>query len=81
MGLLYGLQDEPDSGRRPGRNQHSARTGDHVARWRGAAGQICQYNFLRMKDAATEIDAHFIQSDFHPTGLGEPVLPALMPAE
>jgi isoquinoline 1-oxidoreductase beta subunit len=39
-----------------------------------------QYNILRMKDAATEIDAHFIQSDHHPTGLGEPALPPLMPA-
>jgi isoquinoline 1-oxidoreductase beta subunit len=39
-----------------------------------------QYNLLRMKHAGTEIDAHFIQSDFHPTGLGEPALPPLMPA-
>ena len=39
-----------------------------------------QYNILRMKDAVTVIDAHFIQSDFHPTGLGEPALPPLMPA-
>jgi len=33
-----------------------------------------------MKDAATEIDAHFIQSDHHPSRLGEPALPPLMPA-
>ncbi len=39
-----------------------------------------QYNLLRMKNAGTEIDVHFIQSDFHPTGLGEPALPPLMPA-
>jgi isoquinoline 1-oxidoreductase beta subunit len=39
-----------------------------------------QYNILRMKNAATEIDAHFIQSDNHPTGLGEPCLPPLASA-
>jgi len=39
-----------------------------------------QYNILRMKEAATKIDAHFIQSDNHPTGLGEPCLPPLAPA-
>ena len=39
-----------------------------------------QYTILRMKNAGTEIDAHFIQSDNHPTGLGEPALPPLMPA-
>jgi len=39
-----------------------------------------QYNILRMKDAATQIDAHFIQSDNHPTGLGEPCLPPLASA-
>jgi isoquinoline 1-oxidoreductase beta subunit len=33
-----------------------------------------------MKDAGTEIDVHFIQSDYHSTGLGEPALPPLMPA-
>ena len=39
-----------------------------------------QYNILRMKNAATEIDAHFIQSDNHPTGLGEPCLPPVASA-
>jgi len=39
-----------------------------------------QYNLLRIKNARTEIDVHFIQSDHHPTGLGEPALPPLMPA-
>lgn len=39
-----------------------------------------QYPLVRMKDAGMDIDVHFIQSDFHPTGLGEPALPPLMPA-
>lgn len=39
-----------------------------------------QYNVLRMKNAPTNIETHFIQSDYNPTGLGEPSLPPLAPA-
>ena len=47
-------------------------------------GRVQQTNFdryplLRMKDAPL-VAAHFIQSDFAPTGLGEPALPPLAPA-
>lgn len=47
-------------------------------------GRIQQTNFdryalLRMKDAPI-VDVHFIQSDYAPTGLGEPALPPLAPA-
>lgn len=47
-------------------------------------GQIQQSNFhqypvLRIEDAP-EIEVHFVQSDYAPTGLGEPALPPLAPA-
>jgi isoquinoline 1-oxidoreductase subunit beta len=38
-----------------------------------------QYSLLRMPNAPT-VEAHFIQSDYNPTGLGEPALPPLAPA-
>ena len=47
-------------------------------------GRIQQSNFhdykvLRMPNAP-KVDIHFIQSDYRPTGLGEPALPPLAPA-
>jgi isoquinoline 1-oxidoreductase beta subunit len=48
-------------------------------------GRIQQKNFndypmLRIAFAPTNVEAHFIQSDFPPTGMGEPALPAMAPA-
>jgi isoquinoline 1-oxidoreductase beta subunit len=48
-------------------------------------GRIQQKNFndypmLRIPFAPTMVEAHFIQSDFPPTGMGEPALPAMAPA-
>jgi isoquinoline 1-oxidoreductase subunit beta len=48
-------------------------------------GRIRQQNYndypiLRMPFAPMNIEAHFIQSDNPPTGLGEPAFPALAPA-
>ena len=38
-----------------------------------------QYPLLRMPEAPV-VDVHFIESDYSPTGLGEPALPPLAPA-
>jgi len=38
-----------------------------------------QYNILRIPEAP-EVEIHFVDSDFAPTGLGEPALPPLAPA-
>jgi isoquinoline 1-oxidoreductase beta subunit len=48
-------------------------------------GRIIEQNYngypiLRMPFAPMMIDAHFIQSDNPPTGMGEPAFPALAPA-
>jgi isoquinoline 1-oxidoreductase beta subunit len=48
-------------------------------------GRIQQKNFndypmLRIAFSPYQVEAHFIQSDFPPTGMGEPALPAMAPA-
>ena len=42
-------------------------------------GNFTEYPILRIKDAP-EVSVHFIQSEYPPTGLGEPALPPAMPA-
>ena len=60
---------------------YSAMAGQKITMEQGRIQQtnIDQYPVLRI-DAAPHVDVHFIESDFDPTGLGEPGLPPLAPA-
>jgi isoquinoline 1-oxidoreductase beta subunit len=42
-------------------------------------GNFDRYPLLRMPHAP-QVETHFIQSDFRPTGIGEPALPPIAPA-
>jgi isoquinoline 1-oxidoreductase beta subunit len=60
---------------------YSAMAGQQITMENGRIQQtnLDQYPVLRI-DAAPQVDVHFIESDFDPTGLGEPGLPPLAPA-
>ena len=60
---------------------YSAMAGQKITMEGGRIQQtnLDQYPVLRI-NAAPQVDVHFIESDFDPTGLGEPGLPPLAPA-
>lgn len=47
---------------------------------RATATNFNDYQLLRMPDAPTQVDVHFIRSDNPVSGLGEPALPVIAPA-
>jgi isoquinoline 1-oxidoreductase subunit beta len=59
----------------------SCMLGQQVTHERGRVQQtnLHQYPMLRLQHAP-EVAIHFVESDFPPTGLGEPALPPLAPA-
>ncbi len=43
-------------------------------------GNFDEYPLLRMRDAPRVVEAYFMETDTHPTGLGEPAVPPAAPA-
>lgn len=51
-----------------------------IAGGRVEQGNFDKYSILRINEAPAAIESHFVATDAHPTGLGEPSVPPIAPA-